>query len=421
MTPYARGRIGLCAALIGMLPGLAGSQQVAVGPRPHGRTPVVLGEAVTLHSEILDEDRTLLINVAGGDAEANPPLPVIYVLDGGVNFHLTTATVDNLTRNGRMPRSMVVGITNVDRVRDFTAVRRDGRTTGGAERFLDFFASELVPFIDANYSTAPHRTLIGHSLGGLFVVHTMAERPGLFDAAIAISPALTNDERVGRGTRPISERLQATLNHVVEEPFALMITMSDGEDPRANTDLDILLAVLRASAPADLRWEYRLMEGEDHGTTVLPSTAAGLRFIHAAWDTSRIMRSGTAADLIGRFELMSETLGVEVLPPEEMVNLLGYRLLGTGRVEDAIEAFEVNVGFYPSSANVHDSLGEALERSGRLPGALRCYRRAVALADAADDPLASIYEANLERVEATLFAAAERDSSPLERADPGGP
>ena len=71
--------------------------------------------------------------------------PVVYLLDGGGHFHHTVATVNLLARNGRMPRSIVVGITNTDRSRDFTGVARDGRSTGGADRFLDFLVAEVVP------------------------------------------------------------------------------------------------------------------------------------------------------------------------------------------------------------------------------------------------------------------------------------
>ena len=98
----------------------------------------------------------------------------------------------------------------------------------------------------------------------------------------------------------------------------------------------------------------------------------------------------------------SERLGFDVDPPEAMVNLLGYRLLGEGRISQAIEVFEYNVDLHPDSANVHDSLGEALERQGRLPGAMRCYRRAVVRAERSNDGRLPIFDGNLLRVEALL-------------------
>ncbi len=103
---------------------------------------------------------------------------------------------------------MVVGIANIDRNRDFTPEVIEGLPSGGADRFLDFIESELMPFVDENFRTAPHRTLIGHSLGGSLVVYALVERPDLFQAAIAISPAISNDER-GEGSPTVSQRLEA--------------------------------------------------------------------------------------------------------------------------------------------------------------------------------------------------------------------
>lgn len=74
---------------------------------------------------------------------------------------------------------------------------------------------------------------------------------------------------------------------------------------------------------------------------------------------------------------MSKRLGYEVRPSEDMVNGMGYQLLASGKAEAAIAVFRRNVEWYGDSANVHDSLGEALEASGQLDEALACYQRAL--------------------------------------------
>ena len=364
--------------------------------------PLVIGHTLTVQSSILDEERQLLVYLPADYGATDQPLPVIYLLDGRAHFRLTTATVELLVRNARRPRSLVVGIANTSRCRDFTAVAVEDRPSGGAARFLDFLDNEVIPFVDGNFRTAPHRTLIGHSLGGLFVMNALAGRPELFQAAIAVSPAVTNDEVSGPGSPSISDRLEAALKHRKRWPFTLFVTMSDGEDGRWERDFEGIHRILQHSSPDGFSWEFLRTTGEDHGTTVLPSIDRGLRFIHADWNTSGLVREGTLDDLTARFESLSTRLGFEIPPPEVMVNLLGYRLLQDGRTDEAVEAFEYNVALYPDSANVHDSLGEGLERRGSLPGALRSYRRAVSRAEASEDPLLPVFRANLSRVEALL-------------------
>jgi len=56
-------------------------------------------------------------------------------------------------------------------------------------------------------------------------------------------------------------------------------------------------------------------------------------------------------------------------------------LLRRGRNEEAIEAFHIGVQRFPESTNAHDSLGEALARSGDLTGAFGSYGKALELAD----------------------------------------
>jgi dienelactone hydrolase len=46
------------------------------------------------------------------------------------------------------------------------------------------------------------------------------------------------------------------------------------------------------------------------------------------------------------------------LPPEPAINLLGYEFMQGGRVQDAIQLFELNVEAHPESANAHDSLAD---------------------------------------------------------------
>ena len=62
---------------------------------------------------------------------------------------------------------------------------------------------------------------------------------------------------------------------------------------------------------------------------------------------------------------------------EGEMNAMGYRLMGTGNLKDAIEIFGLNVELHPESANVYDSLGEAYMNSGDTQDAIRNYRKSL--------------------------------------------
>ncbi|MXY16642.1 MAG: hypothetical protein F4Y57_06490, partial [Acidobacteria bacterium] len=81
---------------------------------------VVIGKNVELFSEILDENRPLIIGTPRRYETSEERYPVVYLLDGDAHFHHTTGTGDYLARTGRMPEVITVAIPNTDRGRDLT-------------------------------------------------------------------------------------------------------------------------------------------------------------------------------------------------------------------------------------------------------------------------------------------------------------
>lgn len=89
---------------------------------------------------------------------------------------------------------------NHDLLPSDTKVNLGPKSGGNAEAFLAYIKNEVVPYIESNYRTLPHRTAVGHSLGGSFLVYSLLHEPDLFDNYIAISPNLEyDDQRLVRG------------------------------------------------------------------------------------------------------------------------------------------------------------------------------------------------------------------------------
>ncbi len=376
--------------------------------------PITIGETLTLHSEILGEDRTILVSTPPGYGRNDEGFITLYITDGGAHFTHTRGTVDFLFANGFMPQVILVGVTNTDRSRDLTPTRaslprfdgsdRDYPSSGGASAFLDFFEEELIPYIDRHYRTLPYRVFAGHSFGGLFALNAMLTRPTLFDAWIAVSPSLQWDDDL-----PIRQS-SSFFAEVKQLDGTLFVAMGNEEtgDPRPNR-LDRLEAVLENSSAEGFRWQVMRLPDENHGSVVLRAHYWGLRKVFEDWPLPRDPKTGFFTG--GRPELerhyadLSSRLGFEVQPTELAVNLIGYQALNRDEIGDAIEIFHYNIDLYPDSANVYDSLGEALERSGRLEHALANYSKAVEHAKQTEDPRLRIFTRNrdrtMERIAAT--------------------
>lgn len=368
--------------------------------------PITIGETVKLQSRIMGEERTILVSTPANYARGQERYPVLYMTDGAAHLTHTRGTVDFLVLNGLVPNLIVVGINNTDRTRDLTptpGTRPDasGReaevpNSGGGDRFLDFLEKELIPYVDANYRTTPFRVFAGHSFGGLLALHVFATRPDMFGAIIAASPSLNWDREYP--TRVV----ETFLKNRKELNRTLFVSMANEEDGEPHpTRFERLEAILKANRPAGFAWEAKLMGEEDHGSVVLRSHYWGLRKIFDGWRLPEGVRRGEG-DVVGsvkaHYAVLSKRMGFPVLPPEGTVNQLGYQVLGRGKAEDAIAVFRFNVELYPASANVFDSLGEALERAGRHEEALASYTRAVQNATATGDPLLDTFKRNRDRL-----------------------
>ena len=169
----------------------------------------------------------------------------------------------------------------------------------------------------------------------------------------------------------------------------------------------LLREILEKQQVKGFAWEAVHMNDEDHGSVVLRSHYAGLRKIYDGWQFPRDPMTGgmnvtSLKGLEDHYSKLSERLSYKVIAPEPLMNQLGYQLMGAGKMDEAIEAFKLNVERYPKSANVYDSLAEAHEKSGKLDLARSGYEKAVAIGKETADPNLNIYQTNFDRVTGLL-------------------
>jgi tetratricopeptide (TPR) repeat protein len=63
-------------------------------------------------------------------------------------------------------------------------------------------------------------------------------------------------------------------------------------------------------------------------------------------------------------------------------NLLGYIVMGQGRMDDALKIFKENIEKFPDNWNIYDSYGEALNNAGRTEESIKYYKKAHEMAPA---------------------------------------
>jgi len=64
---------------------------------------------------------------------------------------------------------------------------------------------------------------------------------------------------------------------------------------------------------------------------------------------------------------------------ENEMNQIGYQLMGSDKIEEALQVFKLNVEAFPKSSNVYDSYGEAFMKLGKNDQAIENYKKSIEL------------------------------------------
>ncbi len=196
---------------------------------------------------------------------------------------------------------------------------------GGADAFLTFIETMVKPAVAKRVRiNGSQQTLVGHSLGGLLVLHALFTRPDSFQTYAAGSPS------IWWGDRAINRELQAFAKRDLPAPRRLLITVG-GLEQRSSPAQDALAASsvaaedraavvkmsrcitremaqvdharwlaqrLRDAGPPQLEVRYVEFDDEDHLSVVPSFLARAVRFASSGMlerPTSRGLRSSNSA------------------------------------------------------------------------------------------------------------------------------
>ncbi len=239
-----------------------------------------LGLIDEIHSGILNEKRTLNIYLPEGySPDSAAVYPVIYLLDGSADedfIHVVgLAQFCNFPWIELLPKSIVVGIGNVDRRRDFTypsSVEKDKKdfpTTGGSERFIDFLEKELQPFIQQHYKAGKDKLLIGQSLGGLLAVEILFKKPALFNQYVIVSPSLWWD----------NESLLQLQRAAITQKTAVFLAVGK-EEKVMEQDAKKLNRQLQNNKSPLLQTHFSFLKKENHATILHHAVFRAFEYFH---------------------------------------------------------------------------------------------------------------------------------------------
>lgn len=255
------------------------------------KKPFVLGEIREIDSKILSERRTLNIYLPQS-YKANDTIkyPVIYLLDGAADedfIHVVGLVQYNtFPWINRIPESIVVGIANTNRKRDFTPpatiemLKQQMPNNGGSEKFISFLEKELQPFIDKHYKTSNSKTIIGQSLGGLLATEILFTKPMLFNKYIIISPSLWWNDGALLKTNPALLE-----DHFSNQTDIYIGVGKEGLSPFFDNhvmevDANLLFDKIKSGKSKAVKVYFDYLPEEDHATVTHPAIFNAFRILY---------------------------------------------------------------------------------------------------------------------------------------------
>ncbi|UCE40241.1 MAG: alpha/beta hydrolase [Candidatus Aminicenantes bacterium] len=243
-------------------------------PSPSSAGNKLRQSAVKVYSQILEEERTILVSLPDGYESAEKSYPVLYILDaeGETLFPKCISTVMDLNKKDLAPEMIVVGIWNTDRNRDMIPEAVSHRPgSGGSKNFLNFIKQELMPYIQKNYHASDYSMLFGMSNSALFAVYALLEKPTTFKAYIASSPM------IGHCPDYMHNKAEAFIekNHLNGKLLYMIYGSEDSH--RVTAYVPNFQNYLNSHAPEGFSSKLEILDGEGH----VPdgSLFRGLQFI----------------------------------------------------------------------------------------------------------------------------------------------
>jgi predicted alpha/beta superfamily hydrolase len=237
----------------------------------------------SIYSNILKEQRAIEVvlpdNYKPGSTDK---YEVTYVTDGEWN----TKIVANLQRFAGyqfMPPNIIVSLPNTYinkenmRNRDLTPTHiAQNSLSGGADNYIAFLKTELIPYIEKKYPTKGARTYHGGSLGGLFGMYTFFKEPDLFQSYTLSDPAFWWDN--GFLMKMASTQLPTLPNPERTVFFT-------GREGKALSGMGVkeMDSIFKANAPAALHWKMSVYTGETHNSMIFKTVYDGYKFTYEGY------------------------------------------------------------------------------------------------------------------------------------------
>lgn len=324
---------------------------------------------ILFRSKELRSERKIWINTPEYYELRKDSLQLLFLLDGNNKslFDYAVASKRFLEENSidlsdyKAPESIIIGIEQAaDRWDDFG-------DSINSQKFLSFLENELIPFVQSHYRTINYKILIGHSLGGRFAINTLLNKPNLFNATIAASPAYAKDA-IGK----ILARFDTLFNSTFPLDKALFFSTTYIKGEATEEDFrefaEALEKHLILKTRTNFRFKFNSSNTLGHAKSPFFSIPEGLHFIYspALWQLkvdSLFNKNTSSFAAVNNYEnRIRKQFGISI-SIHPFASIIANEFIKSNKLKEAIELLKSEIHKQPTDLNLFAELLVQLKKN----------------------------------------------------------
>jgi len=366
-----------------------------------------VGYQFSFESKVLAQSRDIQIYLPDDYNSSTKKYPVLYVIDSQQYFLHPIAYQNTLREEDETPGVIVVGIKmNSDTRRTLLYKQSD--------KFINFLAAELLPFIDSNYRTLPNERLyFGWEMAGGLALQLLAEKTDLFKGYLVSSATHFTDKRI-----TAVEKVLTTNTELTKHFYFTLGSVESWSLPSHNK----LAKLFENKAPKTMHWRYNLSKEDNHYSTPLITFNQGLKALFSDYMPIRFysikqfndfggmpalsalfkkrgQRYGLPTEIhpITKNYLLNLTVNnndyenftffanefagifAEYFHWEYAFNKYGHFYLSNNAPEKAMKVFSIGVKKFPNSATITSGLADSYRMLSNKEQAMVHYQKSLEL------------------------------------------
>ena len=329
---------------------------------------IVIGKYRVIQSQILSEERRILVHLPLGYEDTELRYPVVFHLYGDflTTYFTDAVTVtERLYDSGSMPQVILVGVDNTNRYRDLRPLDREGNV-GGSGKFAAYFKEELIPFLEKHYRIEDYHILIGPQAGACFGLYSLMEHPDLFDAFI-LENSFQNPQKV-------NEYLLNTANSFFDKGRALnkFVFMIVQKECRNYQQALMQKRIIESNTPTGLRFVFREFDQDIYSPPDV-YLKDGLSELFKEYPLPAGTEGKGLDDIKEYFDSLSTKLDFSVNISDRVLRECALKLRQEGKEKEVKEIWEYVLSLYPKSLDGLFNMAQISFSAGRYQDAKKYY------------------------------------------------